>query len=850
MKKIFILICFLFGLLFSGNLKAQAPIERSKNITKIGGKEYYLHSVKSGQTLYSISKVYNVSIEEIEKLNPDVKKDGLKTGHVLGIPVRPLPEQKVEEPVVVQPEPKPVIEEPKPEPVPEPEPIVEEPEPEPVIEEPIPEPEPIIEEPEPKPIIEEPIPEPEPIIEEPEPVVEEPEPEPIIEEPVMELEPIVEEPEPEPIIEEPIPESEPVIEEPVPEPEPIIEEPEPEPIIEEPEPIIEEIEPVVEEPESIVEEQEPEPVTVKVGGRHTVQPNEDLYDIAKLYGIDIADFKAINPGISNEPFAGMYVRVPDIVNENDYIVHKCEYNERTASLLKRWKVKESEFRALNISVGTHVFVNQIVMIPIRPVKSEREPVEEPQVEVVEEPVQPQEAPVATEEPEPSQEVPVAIEEPAIIYSEPVPTPECYSDPDNAYRRYKVALLVPLYLNEVSGLDIAKGQKARPLSFLPFYEGFMMAVEQMVEEEDLKLDLTVLDVTDNVSTAQNALEKIERQHFDMIIGPFFGKSFAIIEEYAKAHDILVVNPLSTRNEVVEGNSNVIKLKPSPNGQILDIAYLVRNHYPNANVFILSREKVADSLFLSRLESELNIAVNDEVTVEGSDFLQYAREESQRLKMGSRMVSTITVEGQVYSTNDLKDGAVGRVVLSNLVHRYEYNSENIRSLLSQLSGVRDNVIIAYGDDNVFATQVLNTLKKEADRFPIILVCAPDWTKFEKLLVDNLLQMNAIYLTDNFVDYRSDEAKRFVMDFRQKYAVEPQNYAFEGYDVARYFLTALMRYGSGMKECLPYFTMPMLHTSYHFMQKGMGDGLENQNWIMYQYDNQEVELVPINPFKKPVE
>ena len=834
MKKICYIIGLLFGLLLvSHSVEAQTPFERSKQITKIGGKEYYMHVVKAGQTFEQIEEVYQVTQKEVILYNPEMK-DGLKTGYVIGLPVRP-PKAVEPEPVIEEPEP--VIEEP------EPEPVIEEPEPEPIIEEP--EPEPIIEEPEPEPIIEEP--EPEPIIEEPEPIIEEPEPEPIIEEP--EPEPIIEEPEPEPIIEEPEPESiieepepEPIIEEP--EPEPIVEEPEPEPIIEEPEP-----EPIIEEPEPEPIIEKPEPVVVKVGGRYTVQANEDLYDIAKKFGIDIADFKAANPGLSTEPYAGMWISVPNIANENDYIVHKCEFNERTTSLLKRWKVDEGEFRAMNISVGSHVFVNQVVLIPIERIKPEHEIVDEPIVAEIDEPQQPE---------QPEQVVPnepIVHTEPIISYNEPMETPECYADPDNAKRRYKVALMVPLYLDGVSGLEISKGnlsnlQKNRALSFLPFYEGFMMAAERMAAEENLKLDLTVIDVTENVSTAQHALRQIEHQNVDLIVGPFFSKSFAIVNEYAKEHNILMVNPLSTRNEVIEGNANVIKLKPSMSGQILDIACLVRNRYPNANVFILSREKVADSLYLTQLEHELNLAVNDEVTVSGDEFLQFARDESQRLEMGSRLVSTITVEGQVYSTNDLQQGALSRVTLENPVRRYAYNSQNLRSLMSQLSGVRDNVIIAYGDDNVFATQVLNTLKKEADRYPITLVCAPDWTKFEKLLVESLLQMNAIYITDNFVDYNSAEANRFVREFRRRYAVEPQAYAFEGYDVATYFLTALMRYGREMTGCLPYFTMPLMHTQYHFMRKGLDNGLENQNWSLYQYEKEEIELIRVNPFKKAAE
>ena len=128
-NKLFFFLFFLFGMLLSGNVMAQEVIERSTEKTKIGGKEYYMHRVKQGQTLYGLSKAYNVTVEEIELLNPEVK-DGLKVGHILGIPVRPVQEPKVEEPqpVTVKPEPepepeqkpvtvKPVKHEPKEEPV-------------------------------------------------------------------------------------------------------------------------------------------------------------------------------------------------------------------------------------------------------------------------------------------------------------------------------------------------------------------------------------------------------------------------------------------------------------------------------------------------------------------------------------------------------------------------------------------------------------------------------------------------------------------------------------------------------------------------------------------------------------
>ena len=790
--------------MLSGNLVAQeVVVERSSQKTQIGGKVYYMHHVKQGQTLYSISKAYNVTVEEIEKLNPEVK-NGLKAGLVLGIPVRPVKVQKEEKP-----QPKIVNVEPEPEPEEEPEIVAEEPEPEPEPEE---EPEVVVEEPEPEPQPEE----------EPDTVVEEPEPEP---EPEEEPEVVVEEPEPEPES-EPEPEEEPetVVEEPEPEPEPVVEQPQ-----------------IVEAP--IVQEQQSENYAFFEGSTRIVQRGEDLYDIAKEFGIDLADFKAVNPGLTDEPKEGTRIVIPNIVNENDYIVHTCDRNERVSSLLKRWKVDENSFRKKNISVGSHVFTNQVVLIPIQPItdfywigQDGTEIVEVPEV-----PVEPQ---------QPTQEdIQLNFD------FETGDIPDCVANPANASKRYHVALMVPLYLYDIDNISVSKeksskSKKSRSLSFLQFYEGFMMAAETM-EKQGMKLDLTVIDVTENVASAERALSQIENKDLDLIVGPFFGKPFDVIEEYAKANGIAVVNPLSTRKSVIENSPNVVKAKAGDVGMILTISNLVKNHYSDANVFIVSREKSADSVFLNQLEHHLNYAVNDEVTVSGDEFLQFARNESERLEMGSHLVPTIDVEGQVYSTGDFQDGLTNKVVLSNSVKRYPYSE--IAKVKSQLSGVRDNVIIAYGDDNVFATQMLNSLTKSADRFPITLVCAPDWQKHEKLLVDNLLKMHAIFVSDFFVDYNDDAAKRFVLRFRQKYVAEPQQYAFEGYDVGCYFLNALMQYGSDdLINCLHCYQASMLHTSYRFYYKnylnaGGEDGKENLYWSIYQYDKENIELVPVDPFEK---
>ena len=62
------------------------PITVSKEKVKVGGKICYSHIVLEKQTLYSISKAYSVSIEDIYQFNPTLKETGLKKNSIIIIP--------------------------------------------------------------------------------------------------------------------------------------------------------------------------------------------------------------------------------------------------------------------------------------------------------------------------------------------------------------------------------------------------------------------------------------------------------------------------------------------------------------------------------------------------------------------------------------------------------------------------------------------------------------------------------------------------------------------------------------------------------------------------------------------
>ena len=657
-------------------VQAQVEVEKSAEIITISGKQFYMHHVKKGQTLYSISKAYQVSEEEITKLNPEVKEVGLQANMVLGIPFvvskEPAEEKPKDKPTLI--------------------PVV-------------------------KP-------------------VEKP-----VEEPVEELE--------------------------------------------------------------VVPEESPDTVVVP-----------------KVSDLPISEEDEIGDG---------------------YIIHTVKEGEKTKHLLRRWGVEEEDFRKLNPSVGSRVFVGQKVLIPIAlPEIQTSQPDTLQEVKPVSDTVElhvdeNQVADTIQEDGQLEEEFMLPEEKPDV----------CYASDDNASRTYHVALLVPLYLNEIDRLDLSKPKiektkHSRAMKFLQFYEGFMMAVDSLTKYYGLKLELTVMDVSENVAGAQAAVSALEKEDVDLIIGPFFSKSFAVVEEFALSRNILVVNPMSERESIIVDAPNVVKLKPSAKAMADELGDLIRIRYPKARVTLMSSGGSKDSLNVELIEEALLNAVEQEVKLSNAEMLDLIVKESARRKMGKRVLSTLEVEGQIFSTNHLREDPDGEVYFDNPFHRITYSESDV--FKKGLSSARDNVLVAYGKDIVFATKILNSINRTAKKYPITLIGLPDWAEFDNLLVPNLLNMNAIYFDDHFVDYNSEWAQSFVEKFQDTYQCDPLDYAFEGYDVAWYFLTALKEFGPHAQECLPYYHPALLHSRYYFTKKRYEDGLENRYWNIYQYDNPSVELKPV--------
>lgn len=118
-KQILPVLTLILFMIFPEVAGGQVPVEVSGQKIVTGGKVYYMHHVLQGQTLYSISRAYKVTIEVITGNNV-IPRGGIQVDQILKIPAaglaaeqpkpqpqvkaQPQPQAKTQLPVQEQPQ--------------------------------------------------------------------------------------------------------------------------------------------------------------------------------------------------------------------------------------------------------------------------------------------------------------------------------------------------------------------------------------------------------------------------------------------------------------------------------------------------------------------------------------------------------------------------------------------------------------------------------------------------------------------------------------------------------------------------------------------------------------------------
>jgi len=303
---------------------------------------------------------------------------------------------------------------------------------------------------------------------------------------------------------------------------------------------------------------------------------------------------------------------------------------------------------------------------------------------------------------------------------------------NAQSKNEVTILylLPFHLNEevnyVSFRNSTEINQVKQFEMMGFWLGAKLAL-QVYEYTDKEINVIVRDAVTNVRSLNAILEDHDLMaNVNIIIGPFYGSLFPIAAEFAKEHNIVIVNPFSTRFDFVENNPYVYKLTPP----------------------FTSRPEAIAEMFLAN-PNEYNIILwGDSLT---------------------------TPELQAYKS---------------YFREHSINFREVRYLSIPQSARRKNLIIAFFDEPTRVIHGVHTLiNKDIASVDIqnIVVVPEKWLAVTELTEDFFNLPHLYFFTNYFVDENNEAVAQFQSDYVFYYEApaELAAYSYQGYDITRYFI-----------------------------------------------------------------
>lgn len=588
------------------------------------------------------------------------------------------------------------------------------------------------------------------------------------------------------------------------------------------------------QPAEVVRSQEKTIVNGKVFYIHTVQKNQTLYSISKVYGVTQEEIKAANPQVDVINLTeGIAIRIPESAgriavaypeNKQDFYAHKIKKGQTVYSLSKKYEVPEAVICHYNPWAKEGIKPGQTIWIPRKPemfdISQETKgrdlyyyytAKEKDTLYAIARSYGVDVADIINANPELRNglragqvlRIPKIVQQPDGIASpfDTLVTPEQPCAAPAGPITYKVALMLPFFANivmeepkdtlseEDTYISTHRQQGLRGGNFAEFYEGFMLALDS-VRKAGMSVSIHVYDTERDTVKIKKIVRELSLIHPDLIIGPVFSEDVNIAGRFARYEEILLVSPLSTKPELVNSNPNIIQVVPSKPHE----GYALANYLKQMNKgrFILVRG-------------------TDSVSMKNSwRFKKYFVEHAPMDTMGKPLP---------FKDYVLKDS------LMRVLHKI-------------LSKEEENYIVVFSDQEPDVSKLVSRLYLLSDVYPIRLIGMPSWQVWKSIDWIQLHGLQLQLISPFYVDYSTHQTRNFLMKSRLKLGYEPYeimsqgyNFSMLGYDVGFYFLSALNQYGRNFSNCINQVEADQLLTKFLFQKTGSG-GYVNTNCSIIQY------------------
>ena len=365
-------------------------------------------------------------------------------------------------------------------------------------------------------------------------------------------------------------------------------------------------------------------------------------------------------------------------------------------------------------------------------------------------------------------------------------------------KYLVSLLLPFYLDSNDSLSHVKLQYENEEMFrqsivgMEFYTGFKMAVENM-KLENSKIEIQVFDISMNpYSKSTWDMEQLTKGtklfESDLIIGPFHRSNFLLASEYAKSIKRPIVSPVPQRNDILKDNPYAIKVYSSQEAQVDFMRAYTMQNWKEKNLILIENDEMRDVILSERFQGINNKDTNVEMYAEFNSSIK-------RIKM---------------SEFDFK-----------IIENYMVDSLN-------------NILLMPMTNKTFVSRFLTGINRYSNKFKIKVVGLDSWNNMGYIDYSYLNNLEVHTTRNQFINYNDSTIEDFILVYRNTYGTEPNEWTFLGYDIANYFLQALVKDGTAFQNFFALNQSRGLSRSFSFKRLANLSGFENKGLRMVKIEN----------------
>jgi LysM repeat protein len=304
------------------------------------------------------------------------------------------------------------------------------------------------------------------------------------------------------------------------------------------------------------------------------------------------------------------------------------------------------------------------------------------------------------------------------------------------------------------------------SNMDFYSGVLLAAREM-GESGVDIDMSVYDIANGSYGAT----KSELESSDIIIGPVAAADITRI--YAVAPGIkALISPLDPKAEQLCQTYSTMIHAPAPRmAQYEDLAQWIKEDLmPGDRVIVISEKEARKGD-----EGKLLRAAIDSAYIE---YIPLAYSILEGRKIQEPLEAKMTAEGT-------------------------------------------NRVIIASESEAFVNDAVRNLNLTIhNKFKVVLYAPAKIRTFETIEIENFHNTNLHASLTYYIDYSNAEAKQFVKKYRALFNTEPTQFAFQGYDVAKYFIGLCAKYG----DAWMHHTEDTLMLQSTFNIKPVGNGYIN--------------------------